>query len=138
TRRAQCRSPAKEVTPMQALARWCFKQRWTVVALWLVALFGVRAVAIATGTDYNDNFQPPGTESASVQQMLSAAAPNAAGDTSRIVFSVKTGSLSDTDERSRVEATLSSVAHLPHVTGVTSPFAPGADGQLAPGGHIGY
>jgi RND superfamily putative drug exporter len=123
---------------MKALARWSFRHRWIVLALWLVALIGVRAVDATIGTGYSDKFQPPGTDSTRVQQMLEAASPGAAGDTSRIVFAVASGSISDPGNRNRVDETLQSVARLPHVVSVTSPFGPEARGQLADNGRIAF
>ena len=128
----------KDPRSMKALARWSFRHRWIVLALWLVALVGVRVVDMATGTDYNDNFQPPGTDSTRVQQMLEAASPTAGGDNSRIVFAVASGSLSDPANRARIEETVQSVSHLPHVASVISPFALHAGGQTAANGQIGY
>ncbi|MDH2416267.1 MMPL family transporter [Nocardioides sp. CER19] len=123
---------------MKTLARWSFHHRWIVLALWLVALIGVRAVGAATGTDYTDKSQPPGTDSTRVQQLLEAASPAAGGDTSRIVFATRSGTLSDPVERARVERTLAAVADLPHVVSVTSPFAADARDQIAPDGRIGF
>ncbi|WP_426514757.1 MMPL family transporter [Dactylosporangium sp. McL0621] len=70
--------------------------------------------------------------------MLEAASPTAAGDTSRIVFAVTSGSLSEPASRARIDQTVQSVEHLPHVAAVTSPFAPEARGQIATSGKIGY
>jgi putative drug exporter of the RND superfamily len=123
---------------MKSLARWSFRHRWIVLALWLIALIGVRAVDASTGTAYSDKFQPPGTDSTRVQQMLEDASPAAGGDVSRIVFAADTGLLTDPGNRARIDATLASVAHLPHVASVTSPFDPQARGQIAGNGRIGY
>lgn len=121
---------------MNALARWCFHHRWIVLALWLIALIGVRAVDLGTGTAYADKFEPPGTDSTRVQRLLDAASPSAGGDVSRIVFSTKAGSLDDATNRAKVAATLRDVEHLPHVVSVTSPFA-GA-GAVSQNGRIGF
>ena len=123
---------------MKALAQWSFRHRWIVLALWLIALVGVRAVDMSTGAAYSDKFQPPGTDSTRVQQMLEAASPSAGGDISRIVFATTAGKLTDAGNRARIEATLASVAHLPHVVSVTSPFEPQAHDQIADNGRIGY
>jgi len=123
---------------MEKIARWSFRHRWIVLALWLIALVGVRVVDMATGTAYSDNFEPPGTDSTQVQHMLDAASTTAGGDTSRITFAVASGSLSDPAGRTRVEETVRSVAHLPHVASVVSPFAPQAHGQVAANGRIAY
>jgi RND superfamily putative drug exporter len=123
---------------MKTLARWSYRHRWTVVVLWLLALVGVLAIGVATGTAYSDDFEPPGTDSTRVQQLLEAAAPAAAGDTSRIVFASDTGRLTDPDQKARVERTLLAVGQLPHVASVGSPFAPEARDQLSADARIGY
>lgn len=123
---------------MHAVARWAFRHPWIVLALWLVTLLGVRAIDAATGTDYNDNFQPPKAESTQVQSMLEAATSSAGGDTSRVVFAVSSGSISDQVNQSEIEQTLASLTDLPHVASISSPFQLDAEGQIAPGGRVAY
>jgi RND superfamily putative drug exporter len=123
---------------MRTLARWSYRHRWIVLALWLVALVGVRVADMATGSAYDDNFRPPGTDSTRVQKLLEKASPAAGGDVSRIVFATATGQLRDAANRTRIEDTLHAVADLPHVASVTSPFASAGQGQVARDGRIGY
>jgi len=123
---------------MKALARWSFRRPWLVVALWVLALVTVRLIGLVSGSSFNDNFQPPNTDSTRAQAMLEAAAPAAAGDTSRTVFAAKAGTVGDPANRSRVEATVAAVSRLPHVTGVTSPFAREAHEQVARDGRVAF
>ncbi len=123
---------------MNSLARWSFRHRWVVIALWLFALIGIRAVDAMTGTGYDDNFQPPNTDSTRVQHMLEAASPAVAGDTSRIVFAATSGTVDDGSNRARIASTLEAVTKLPHVVSVTSPLSPQAKGQVSQSQKIAY
>ncbi|MEN3308627.1 MAG: putative drug exporter of the superfamily [Micromonosporaceae bacterium] len=123
---------------MAALARWCFRHRFTVVLLWLAALIGVGVVNSAVGTGYNDNFALPGTESTKALSLLQSAFPAQAGESDTIVWHVRQGSVKDTSVRQPVAAMLDKVAHAPEVASVTSPYATGGAAQISPDGHTAY
>lgn len=123
---------------MQKLARWSFRHRWLVLGLWLAILVGARVMASMTGSAYEDAFEPPDADSTRVVKMLEAASPAAAGDIDHIVFAASTGTVTRSAYRDRVEAILDSVAGLPHVASVTSPFAPEAVGQVSKDEHVAY
>ena len=44
---------------VKAMARWCSRHRWMVLAVWLVALVGSFAMGRAAGTNFSTKFQLP-------------------------------------------------------------------------------
>jgi len=120
---------------MASLARWCFRRRWTVLALWITALVGFGLVSGAVGTKYSNNFSLPKTDSSQATALLKASFPSQAGDSEQIVVQARTGTLENPALRSQVQAMLAKVMTLPHVTHVTSPYSAAA--LLSPDRTIG-
>src|SRR5690349_3457358 len=106
---------------MRGLARWSFTHRRTVVAAWIVALVALTGLHSAAGSAYKDSFRLHGTDSFDALNLLKAAAPKAAGDTDRIVFATKQGTLNDPATRQRIAQMLARVKTLPHVASVGRP-----------------
>jgi RND superfamily putative drug exporter len=124
---------------MAAVARWCFRHRITVLALWLGAVVGLGVVNAAVGSGYNDNFALPGTESTKALSLLQSAFPAQAGESDTIVWRVNQGrSVRDADVQGPVGAMLDRVAHAPSVASVTSPYTPQGAAQISPDGRIAY
>ena len=93
----------------------------------------------AAGSDYRDSFKLKGTDSADALALLQQASPKASGDSDRIVIATSGGaSVTDPAVKARVDAMLAEVAKQPHVGTVTSPFAPGASGQISSNGKVAY
>ncbi len=120
---------------MASVARWCFRHRRIVLAVWLVALIGFGAVDRAVGSSYANNFSLPATDSSRALDVLKANFPSQAGDSEQIVVQARNGTLNDPKVKAEVEAMLARVAALPHVQSVTSPYELG--GQISKDGTIG-
>lgn len=123
---------------MEKLARWSFRHRWTVIALWALALLVFQVLAATVGTHYSAQHEPAHTDSARAQALLAAATPHDAGDTDRIVYAVKSGTLDSLPVRARIDRSIADVAKLPHVASVLSPFSAPGLGQVSSSGRIGY
>jgi RND superfamily putative drug exporter len=123
---------------MASIARWCFRHRFSVVALWLAALVGLGIVSTAVGSGYNDNFALPGTESTKALSLLQSAFPAQAGESDTIVWHVRQGSVTDPAVREPVTAMLDRVAHAPQVAGLTSPYTPQGGAQISADGRTAY
>jgi uncharacterized membrane protein YdfJ with MMPL/SSD domain len=65
---------------MRNLARWCFRHRRLVLAGWLAALIGATAIHTAAGSNFNDSFSLPGTQSFEALNLLQRHAPKQSGD----------------------------------------------------------
>lgn len=108
---------------MVALARWCFRHRWVVLAAWIVTLVLIGGVSQSLKAHYSNNFSLPKTDSSEALSILQHSYPAASGDTEQVVLQTKTGELRDPAVEARVTAMLTKVATLPHVVRVVSPYS---------------
>ena len=59
---------------MQALARFAIRRRWFVVAGWILFIVAAQSLLAGIGgSDYQDNFKLPHTETQAVARLLSDA-----------------------------------------------------------------
>ncbi len=123
---------------MRTLARFSFRRRRLVLAVWLFLLVLVGALVGTVGTGYNDEFSLPDTESARAFDLLQEVAPDASGDQVTAVVAVEEGSVLDAPARERFTAALDAVAALDTVATVQSPYAPGGEVQVSQDGRIGF
>ena len=68
---------------MPALARWCFRHRKAVLALWVIAFIVIFAADFAAKPAYSSKFQLPNTDSARAISILQADFPAASGVATR-------------------------------------------------------
>ena len=71
---------------MSAIARWCYRHRFVVIAAWVVLLIGLGTLSQAVKSHYNNSFSLPGTGSTTAQQLLAKAVPAQAGDSDTIRY----------------------------------------------------
>lgn len=121
---------------MRAAARWCFRHRLLVVALWLLVLVGTNIAARGIGSSYQDNFSLPQAQSFQAMRLLERSAPRVAGDVDRIVVATSTGHITDPAVRARMNRLLSRIERMPHVTQVVSPYRDPA--QVARSGRVAF
>ena len=122
---------------MVRIARFTMAHRRILVIAWIVAAVGMFAVSNSVGKKTASSFTLPGTGSQQAVDLLQSRFPAQAGDADQIVFQAKTGKLTDAADRSAIEATVSRVAGLPHVTSVISPYAAGQH-AISRDGTIGF
>ena len=107
---------------MATLARWCFRQRRTVLVAWVVTLIVVAVISRAVGSSYTNNFSLPSTDSTQAENIVKANFPAQSGDSDQIVLQAKAGTLDDPATMAAVTRMLDNVRHLPFVTTVISPY----------------
>ncbi|HEY2550633.1 MAG TPA: MMPL family transporter [Streptosporangiaceae bacterium] len=117
------------------LAGWCYDHRRLVLAVWLATVVLVIALATAAGSRFNDNFSGGGSGSQRAQSLLADRFPAQAGDTADVVFR-SPGRLSDPATAAVIGRAVTALRQLPHVSGVTSPFA--SAGQLSADDRTGF
>lgn len=115
---------------LQRLARSCYRRRWLVLALWIVALASATTLASIGSGEFENDFRLPGSESQQAFDLLEQRFPAQAGDTANIVFHAP-GGLDNPEIRLRAETLLAKIAKLDHVSEVRSPYAPEARGISA-------
>ena len=123
---------------MTALARWCHRHRLAVVLLWIALLLGLGAAAAVSGSKYSSSFSLKNTDSAKANQLLSTEFPGQNGDAATVVWHDSAGSVRSAAVESRLSATLGSIARMPGVIEVSSPYAGGGGGQISADGHTAY
>ena len=123
---------------MSAIARWCFRHRFAVIAAWVLVLMGLGTLSQAVKSDYNNSFALPGTGSTTAQELLAKTIPAQAGDSDTIVWRVNHGTVRDPAVTARISPMLRTVATMPEVAGVVSPYGPGGAAQISRDGRIAY
>jgi RND superfamily putative drug exporter len=123
---------------MSAIARWCFRHRFAVIAAWVLVLAGLGALSQAVKSDYNNSFSLPGTGSTAAQQLLAKAAPDQAGDSDTIVWQVSHGTVRDVTVTVRMSRVLGQIATMPEVAAVVSPYGPHGAAQISRDGRTAY
>ncbi|MFG2297362.1 MMPL family transporter [Streptomyces sp. NPDC048603] len=124
---------------MAAFARWCMRHRLAAVLIWLLALGGTAAAAAGAGTAFSNDYQVPGTESGKAGDLLRAGFPGQGGDTDTVVWHTPPGQTARTPAvEQRMDRALDTIAALPGVGAVTSPYRPDGAGQISPDGRTAY
>jgi RND superfamily putative drug exporter len=108
-----------------------------VLGLWILGIIGVTAISQIVGTRYQDNFSSGNSQSQQVQNILAARFPATAGTTADVVIHTRSPVTAPAVEATTARM-VARLQTLPHVRGVTSPFAPGAVHQIAADGHIAF
>ncbi|WP_081488542.1 MMPL family transporter [Patulibacter medicamentivorans] len=109
-------------------------KRSLLAAIAVVVLLGIAAGA---GGKAADDFKVPGAESQKAVDLFQKHQKSLAGADSTLVFTAKSGKISDPQNRQAVESALAEVRKLKGVApkdGVADPFARG--GQLSPDGTL--
>ncbi|CAL9558260.1 MMPL family transporter [Streptomyces sp. enrichment culture] len=107
----------------ERLAAFSYRHRWGAVLLWVVLVAGITAASSAVGSGYHNDFSLPGTDSQRARTVLERHGAAQAGATVQIVVrSDDADGVRDAAVQRRVEALLGTVAELPGVTGVRSPY----------------
>jgi putative drug exporter of the RND superfamily len=122
-------------TFLYRLARWCYRHRRRVLAVWLLAAVVVITLsAVGHGTESND-ITIPGTESQNVVNLLKQKLPVYSGAQSQVVFAANGGQdVTSAAYRAGIEASVKQMENVPQVTTVTDPFqakSVSADGKAA-------
>ncbi|MBR7836562.1 MMPL family transporter [Actinospica durhamensis] len=115
---------------MASLAQWCFRNRWRVLAFWLIALIGIFAGASAWGDAYSTSFSMPGTDSTKAMNLLQTMDAKASGDSDQIVWHTLGSGAKVTDAavEQSVTTMLDKVAKVHGVVAVTNPYQAAANG----------
>jgi RND superfamily putative drug exporter len=123
--------------PMLTLTRWMTRHPWLVVCSWIVIAAGVLVISQAVGRRDANNFSLPNTDSQRAVDLLRGSFPAQAGDVDQIVFHARAGTLDQASARAAIVPMLQRVEQLPHVSGVVSPYAAGAN-AISKDGTVGF
>ena len=123
---------------MSAIARWCFRNRFLVIATWVIVLIGLGVLAKGVNSNYDNSVSLPGTGSTTAQQLLAKVVPAQAGDSDTIVWQVKQGTVRDPAVTAKLGAVLGQISTMPEVAAVTSPYGPSGAAQISSDGRTAY
>jgi putative drug exporter of the RND superfamily len=126
----------------EVLARFAYRHRWMILALWVVLFLGMNVARSQTfGTAYANTFSLPGTNSTHALKLLQSGFKSKSGDVDEIVFHAKTGHARE--PRAAILATLAN-KKLPEVapsrrrSPASSPFVGIGALQISKNGKIAY
>ena len=111
---------------LSRLGRFCYRRRWSVTALWMLALGGAVLLAVASEGPVTTRATMPGIESQQAFDLIAERFPGAAADgaSATIVFVAPPGrTLTSAGTARSVDAALASVSGGPQVTRVVAPTA---------------
>jgi putative drug exporter of the RND superfamily len=119
-------------------ARFCVKQRWLVLAVWLAATVALVVVSHRLGDNTSDDLSLPGTNSQHATDTLQKPFPVQANGTSPIVLHAKNGKLTDSKYKNAVNDAAAAVAKAPDVASVINPLTPQGASALSKDQSTGY
>lgn len=123
---------------MAALARWCVQRRLITVLLWLLALIGTAAGAVAAGSAYSNDYEVPGTESGRATELLREGFPGLGGDSDTVVWHTSSGTVRDAGAEQTMSRALDRIEDLPGVAAVIGPYDEAGAGQVSEDGRTAY
>ncbi|SDP66270.1 putative drug exporter of the RND superfamily [Klenkia soli] len=122
-------------TLLQRLGRASFRNRWTVVGIWVLVLAGVVAAVLLRGLSFDDRFTIPGSESQQALDRLAEVSPAAAGASAQVVFVAPDGqSVTDPAFAAAITQSITAMGQVADVGAVLDPFqtrAVSPDGRAA-------
>jgi putative drug exporter of the RND superfamily len=105
------------------LARFAFRRRRLVLAVWLVAVIAAIALAVGSGGKTNDTFTIPGTEAQNATSVLTAKLPAFSGGQTTIVFATANGAkVTSPADEAAINSAMTAMKKIPQVSAVVSPF----------------
>ncbi|MEZ5256114.1 MAG: MMPL family transporter [Ilumatobacteraceae bacterium] len=119
---------------LERLARWCFRRRWIVIALWVIGIVALNVLGASLGDSETADFQLPDTESSQVLDLLERVSPADSGEEGTMVFAAPAG-VTDPAVQAEIRSVLDQAAAIEHVV-VISPFD--GPGQISPDGTVAF
>jgi len=109
---------------MKSLARFAYRRRWLILAVWVVLFLGMNALSQSFGTAYANTFTLPGTNSTHALSLLQSGFKSKSGDVDEIVFQARTGTIAS--HKREILAMDKKVEKVASVANVVSPFVGGS------------
>jgi RND superfamily putative drug exporter len=123
---------------MRSLARFCFTNRWLVVAAWIGLIVGLFVLEAVGAGEYRTDFELPGSESQAALDLLEErGATDRTGVSSQIVFKADQG-IDDPEVRATMEQFFADVLASADNLSIQSPYEPGNEFQIGPNRQIAY
>jgi RND superfamily putative drug exporter len=122
---------------LERVARFSYRRRRVMLAAWLVALVVFVALGQAAGGKSSQSLHLAGTDSQQASDLLAQRFPARSGGIGDLVYHAP-GGVASAALRSEVDALLASIARVPHVRSVVSPYSPEGASQASKDGKIAF
>lgn len=122
---------------MRTFASWIARHRKLVVFAWIGILIGTGFLASSIGSDFNEDFKPPKSDSQQAYDMLAKNYPAQSGDTGQLVFRSEAG-VNDPDTQKAIEGAIAKIKLVEGVGTVVSPYAEEGAQQVSPDGKTAF
>ncbi|HET6642599.1 MAG TPA: MMPL family transporter, partial [Gaiellaceae bacterium] len=116
---------------LHGLGRFAAHRKWVVIGAWVLAAAAVVLLVRTYGSNTSDNLRLPGTNSQAATDLLADRFPPQQNGSSPIVFHVDTGEVTDSKNKSAIEASHQAIVKLPHVASATDPFSQQGAAQIS-------
>src|SRR4051812_21129347 len=100
---------------LYAVAGFCIRRPYPVVAAWIALVVSITLIANTVGKETSDNLTLPGTGSTQAQDLLDNKLPKQANGTNPVVMETPKGKLTTGKNEQAVKATVNSLKRAPHV-----------------------
>ena len=121
---------------LEGLGGFAARKWWVFIVAWVIILGGLLGARHAFGGEFVNNYNVPGSDSNTGQNILSSQYPQQSGYAGQIVFHASHGTVAQ--QQNAVNQATASTAKLPHVIKAVSPFATPDSAQLSKNGTIAY
>ena len=123
---------------MDKIARWCFKNKYIVIGLWIVALVAISVATKQFGTKYADSFSLPNSGSTKALNLLSKVSTSQSGEVDTVVWRVKSGTVYDKENKAQINSLIHKISKTTQVASVSSPYKAIGSTQISRNGKIAY
>ena len=123
---------------MDKIARWCFRNKFIVIGLWIIALVATSGLEKHFGTSYANSFSLPNSGSTKALNLLSRVSKGESGEVDNLVWKVNSGTVYSPENKNKINNLISKIQKTPQVASVTSPFSILGARQISENGKIAY
>ncbi|MCK9898220.1 MMPL family transporter [Frankia sp. AgB32] len=110
---------------MALLVRWCQRNRWLVVAVWLVAMIAGLTAVQDVGSRYSLDLGNAGAESAHALDLVGKVLNgNGLPDNETVTVRARQGTVQEPEVRTRVAEMIARIGRIPGVAGAFDPYSP--------------
>jgi putative drug exporter of the RND superfamily len=122
---------------MRRFATWITGHRKTVIIGWILALVVIGGISGSVGSDFQEEFKLPASDSKEAFDLLEEKFPAQSGDSAQIVFKADQGVESPAVEK-KMTGAFKEIEGFPHVSEVASPYKEGGAAAISENGKIAY
>jgi putative drug exporter of the RND superfamily len=116
---------------LKRIADVCYRHRWRVLVLWIVAFVVMNALGGAFKGEFSQSFHLPKSDSQTAFDLLDQKFPARAGETAFVVFKASSPA-TDPAAKAAIEDVLTRLKAIDRVDSIRSPYDEGGQLQISP------